>query len=161
MRSIEKEYGLKSDEYWEKGDAPPEYQDLDRQYEEILNSKLEALIIEFANDKVAKLFMEDWRQFEALVELGRKSIFIKDDIERLGELLQIYEKEAEINEQGRAYLSASIILAAAMEARLVIQCLENREEVLKILMQMGLSNKKTKIKEPTGLEINYSYRCLL
>lgn len=154
MRSIEKANGLKSDEYWKIDDAPPEYQELNRQYEEILDSKLEGLVIEFAHDKVEKLFMEDRKQFEALSELGRKSIFIDDDIKRLGELVQIYEKEAEINENGRAFLSASIMLAAAMEARLIVQCSENRDEVRKILTTMGLTKKKLKSKNPLDWDLD-------
>ena len=66
MSDIEKSYGLASDEYWAKGDAPPEYQALDQEYEKVLNTKLEKEFIEFASSEVAELFIKDRDQLEIL-----------------------------------------------------------------------------------------------
>jgi hypothetical protein len=154
MRAIEKSYGLASDEYWAKGDAPQEYQLLDQEYENVLESKLEAEFIEFASKEVSELFIKDKSKLEALSDIGRRSIFVKDDVKRLNELAAIYESESKINEEGKAFFSASIMLAAAMEARLIVQCIENREEVRSVLLRMGLSNKKLKSKNPLDWKLN-------
>ncbi|MCP4491944.1 MAG: hypothetical protein GY820_32265 [Gammaproteobacteria bacterium] len=126
MRATEKAHGLSSDQYWAKGDAPKEYQALDQEYEQVLETKLESEFIEFASKKVSDLFITDRSKLEALSEIGRRSIFINDEINRLNELANIYELESKINEEGKVYFSASIMLAAAMEARLIIQCIKNR-----------------------------------
>ena len=154
MRAIEKAYSLASDEYWAKGDAPPEYQALDKEYEEVLNSKKEAKFLEFASNKVADLFVKDRSELESLSELGRRSIFVKDNIQRLKNIAIIYENESAINETGKAFFSASIMLAAAMEARLIVQCIEHREQVRETLLKMGLSNKKLKSKNPLDWNLN-------
>jgi hypothetical protein len=154
MRTIERGYGLSSDEYWAKGNAPPEYQTLDKEYEAILSSKLEDEFIEFASSELAELFVKDRSQLEALSEIGRKSIFVKDDVQRLNELARIYENESKVNESGNAFYSASIMLASAMEARLIAHCIENREEVRNSLLKMGLSNKTLKSKNPLDWMLN-------
>lgn len=154
MRAIELDYGLSVDEYWAKGDAPNEYQVLDKQYEAVLNSKLETEFSEFASDDIAALFVNDREQLESLSELGRRSIFVREDVLRLADLAEVYEKESIVNEEGKVLFSASIMLAAAMEARLIIQCIENREKVRETLLSMGLSNKKMKSKNPLDWKLN-------
>ena len=136
MRAIEKLHGLSNYQYWKKGDAPSEYQLLDKEYEKILDLKLEAEFIEFAPRELSDLFISDKEAFETLSEIGRRSIFLKDDIDRLSELSSIYEAEANKCEGVAAYFSASITLAAAMEARLLVQCLENRETVADVFLRM-------------------------
>ena len=59
MKDIEREYGLKDDEYWAKGDAPEEYQTLDIEYEKVLESKLQEEFIEFGADDIAELHKND------------------------------------------------------------------------------------------------------
>ena len=93
-------------------------------------------------------------KLEALSEVGRKSVFIKDELTRLYELAGIYENESEINAKGGAYFSASVMIAAAIEARLIIHCAQNREEVRKTLLKMGLSNKKLNSKNPLNWKLN-------
>src|SRR5690606_31316136 len=46
MRKIEEEWGLGPDEYWPIGDAPEAYQALSRQYDRVLEAKLEEAVIE-------------------------------------------------------------------------------------------------------------------
>jgi len=154
MREIEKKYGLSDDEYWGQGDAPTEYQALDEEYNAVLDSRLRSEFFEFASDDVAKMFSENRDKLDSLFEVGRKSIFVKDEVKRLNELAVLYENEAEVNEKGSAFYSASIMLAAAMESRLVIQCIENRDDVRETLLKMGLSNKKLKSKNPLDWKLN-------
>ncbi|MBU2713811.1 hypothetical protein [Zooshikella harenae] len=154
MRDIEKLHGLAQEEYWAKGNAPLDYQLLAQEYETVLESKLEEEFIEFASKDVSELFIKDKSKLEALSEIGRRSIFIKDEIERLNDLAVIYESESKVNEDGEAFFSASIMLAAAMEARLIVQCILNREDVRNVLLSMGLSNKKLKSKNPLNWKLN-------
>lgn len=154
MREIEKIYGLKPDEYWAKGDAPEEYQALKEEYEKVLEVKLESEFLEFATDDVSKLFLVDRDHLETFREIGRKSIYIKDEVKRLSELANIYEDESEINVKGKAFFSASIMLAAAIEARLIIHCLIHKDEVTQTLLKMGLSSKKLKSKNPLDWNLN-------
>lgn len=154
MREIEKSYGLTTDEYWAKGDAPLEHQILNEEYEKVLDSILEKEFLEFASAKVADLFSGDKDKLESLSEIGRKSIFIKNDIQRLNELAMLYEQESEKNESCGAFFSASIMLAAAIEARLIIQCIKNRDEVRESLRKMGLTNSKLKSKNPLDWKLN-------
>ncbi len=154
MRDIEKKYGLADDEYWKRGDAPPEYQVLDEEYNAVLDSRLRSEFLEFASDDVAEMFSGNRDKLDSLSEIGRKSIFVKDEVGRLNELVALYESEAEVNEIGSAFYSASIMLAAAMESRLIIQSIENRDAVRETLLKMGLSNKKLKSKNPLDWKLN-------
>jgi len=46
------------------------------------------------------------------------------------------------------------MLAAAMEARLIVQCIQNREAVRETLLKMGLSNKNLKSKNPLNWSLD-------
>lgn len=154
MRAVEKSYGLTDDEYWKRGDAPPEYQVLDEEYNAILDSKLRSEFLEFASEDVAEMFSDNRDKHDSLSEVGRKSIFVNDEVERLSVLASLYESEAEADEAASSFYSASIMLAAAMESRLIIQCIENRNEVRETLLKMGLSNSKLKSKNPLDWKLN-------
>lgn len=154
MKSIEMEHGLKDEEYWRKGDAPAEYQNLEREYSDVLDANLENLVKEYASEKTLTMYLSDKVKFEAEVELGRKSIFHKSEVQRLTELVQIYEQESEICSNVGVYFSAAILLATALEATLIILCLENRLIVRDTLGRMGLTGRKVKSKNPVDWRLD-------
>jgi len=153
MRKIEEEWGLGPDEYWPIGDAPEAYQALSRQYDRVLEAKLEEAFIEFGAADLQRLYSAEREKFDQLVELGRKSVFLREERTRLQELVAVYERDAARSEGGEAYLAASIMLASAIEGRLLVACLTDQDKVRSALSRMGLTNSKLKSKNPVGWKL--------
>ncbi len=148
MNAIEKTYGLDDDEHWAPDDAPESYQALSAQYDKALDKKLAETFVEFGVLDIARLYATDRQRFDELHNVGRKSVHLKEEVERLQELAAVYERNASLSAANGAYLSASIMLCSAIEARLIITCIENEEDVRKTLKKMGLTRKKFKSKNP-------------
>ncbi|EMK6932775.1 hypothetical protein V9J79_004263 [Vibrio alginolyticus] len=148
MNSVEREYGLKDDEFWHLSDAPDEYLQLAAKYDAVLENKLLETFEEFDAPEMAKLYREDKNKFKELRSIGYSSVFTKDENERLLVLAHIYELEAINASKGEAYFAASVMLGSAIETRLIITCINNKSTVKGALQRLGLSNKKLKSKNP-------------
>lgn len=153
IKQLQSEHGLADDEYWPTGEGPPEYAELNAAYERQLDSKLVEIFREFGADDLAALFLSDRESFDSHTELGRKSIFVDDEVARLNELANGYELEVEFSKGGEAYLSASIMLCAAIEARLLIKCLSNEQRARDAACELGLTNKVLKSKNPIAWKL--------
>lgn len=153
IKQLQSEHGLTDDEYWPRGEGPPEYVELNAEYERQLDLKLTEVFREFGADDLAELFLSDRASFDAHGELGRKSVFVDDETARLNELASGYEREAKLAKEGEAYLSASIMLCAAIEARLLTKCLSNDQRVREAASKLGLTNKLLKSKNPLAWKL--------
>jgi len=153
IKQLQSEHGLTDDEYWPREEGPPEYTELNAEYEWQLNEKLVEVFREFGADDLAEFFLSNRENFDTHSELGRKSIFVDNEIDRLNELAIGYEREAQLSQEGEAYLSASIMLCAAIEARLLIKCLSNEQKSRKAATELGLTNKVLKSKNPLAWKL--------
>lgn len=125
--AIEKEAGLKPDEYWLRKDAPEEHQKLNDQYEAILEARFIATLYEFGLDDLAKLREHDDEEFDRLRERGRRSVHHKGmDEAALLDIVLRYEDEARRAAKVRAYTAAVTMLGAGLEGLLLLHCLESR-----------------------------------
>jgi hypothetical protein len=130
IKQIEIAHGLAKEEFWPPDAGPPEYQALNRDYETLLDRKQGEVFREFGEQKIAELWDQKRDQFDELFEKGRVAIFEKEDREAgLAELIQVYEREARSCAEANAYYAACVALGAAMETRLLFQCVKNSDEV--------------------------------
>jgi hypothetical protein len=130
MDIIKKAHGLSEDEYWRVREGPDDYEKLSSQCDQIYASKQIEIFKEFKEDELAHLLESDPDQFWDLHEQGRCSWFALDEkAQAIALLLREYEKEILICAQNGAYHAACILIGAAMEARLLLQCLTSPEEV--------------------------------
>lgn len=153
IKKVQSDHGLTDDEYWPKGEGPPEYIELNAEYEQQLDLKLVEVFREFGADDLAEFFLNDRENFDTHSELGRKSIFVDNDIARLNDLATGYEREALLSQENEAYLGASVMMCAAIEARLLVKCLSNDEKVRKAATELGLTNKVLKSKNPLAWKL--------
>jgi len=148
MKEVERSHGLADDEFWLKWDAPEEYLRLSDQYDREMEQKLLETFTEFGADDLKELYLNDREEFNRLHHIGGKTVFLKGDKPRLQFLANSYEDEAERAEQAGAFLAASVMLGSAIEARLIVTCLENEEKVKETLKNLQLTNKELKSKNP-------------
>ncbi|MFK5891368.1 MAG: hypothetical protein QM486_11630 [Flavobacteriaceae bacterium] len=154
MNLIEKKYGLETDEYWTKDEYPLEYQKLNDDYERVLNTNTELLYKEYASKEIYDQYINNNIEFNKIAEKGRISKHIKDEIERLIELSNVYQKEAEISERNGAFLASTILLGSAIETKMIIKCLRNTNEIKTTIRKMGIPNKQIKSKNPLDWTLN-------
>ncbi|MCD8455263.1 MULTISPECIES: hypothetical protein [Tenacibaculum] len=156
IEKVKEKHNLKPDEYWLIDEVPPEYQTLNEQYEKVLDNKIEDLFREFASAKPLASFLNEKEIFEKIVEIGRKSVFVKDETDRLTELNIIYKKEADLSESAKAFLSASILLGSIIETKMIIKCLENPDKVKAVVREIKSNKGKINIKsnKPTDWNLN-------
>lgn len=148
MKAVEKAYGLTDDQFWLISDAPEEYLLLSSEYDSEMERKLLETFVEFGADDLKELYLSNREEFDRLHHIGGKSIFLKGDKPRLQSLANSYEDEAERAEKAGAFLAASVMLGSAIEARLIVTCLENEEKVRETLGRLQLTNKDLKSKNP-------------
>jgi hypothetical protein len=111
MESIEKEAGLKANEYWLKGDAPAEHRKLSEKYSAILEARLVATLDEFGLNDLAKLREDHEEEFDRLRERGRRSVFHKGN------------DSAALRD---------IVLGAGLEGLLFLRCLRSKAKASRV-----------------------------
>lgn len=125
MRLIEEAEGLNvnAGEFWPVGKGPKEYERLNALYEGILDMKYIEALDEFRLSDLAKLKSDDPREFDRLMERGRRSIFDRDERAALRDLVVRCEIEAHRAASAGAFLSAVISLGSGVEGLLTLRCL--------------------------------------
>ena len=148
ISKVQSEHGMTDGEYWPSGEGPADYGKLNAEYDLQLDLQLVNVFREFGADDLAELFLRDRAKFETHGIFERKSIFVDSEISLLNELAIGYEREADLAKEGCAYLSASIMLCAAIEARLIMTCLTNDKDARAAVSKLGLTKKVLKSKNP-------------
>lgn len=124
MEQIERENGLASDQYWLRHDAPIEYQHELERHDAVLKRKQNETFRKFAPDWIVERLEGDPEQFWKLYELGRRSVFEKDDhLASVIDVVELYEGEANKSADAGAYYSAIAMLGSASEARILLECI--------------------------------------
>lgn len=148
MQVIKSSHGLSEDEGWNKDDEPDEYTKLKIEFEEILDDNHYKTLLQFKMTEIADLFLHDREKLDDLNEQGRKSVFIKGDVNRLIELVNLYENESRQASTVGAYYSAIVMLGAAIEAKLIIKCIKNPKICRYSCDKLGFTKKKLKSRNP-------------
>lgn len=142
MERIEREAGLRPEQYWKKGDAPENHQRLSDMYEAVLDAKFEEMLREFDLPKLADLWRDDRPEYDRLREIGRRSIFEKDNhLKAVTASIPLYEDEAVKSAAAGAFYAATVMLGSAAEARLIERFLSYPAETSKALASMAGASK--------------------
>jgi hypothetical protein len=141
MDAIKKEYGLADDEEWEREDEPDDYRELSRNYDCLLDQRFDATLREFELTEEAELWRDDRAEFDRRREIGRSIVFDQSDVEKaVLSSVEIYEHQAQLCGDVKAFYPACVMLASAVESRLLLSCLRKPQEMLP---------QKAKPKNPT------------
>ena len=128
IKAIEEREGLGDLEYWPRGEGPEDWNHLNNQYEKIADVKFEEALREFALDDMADLYHTDREAYDAHREQGRLiSIAKTPELEQLSALQKSLESDADVCAKAGAYLAASVMIGAAVEAALLFACLNDRD----------------------------------
>ncbi len=131
IEEIKQKHDLAADEYWPRGDGPPEYQRLTNRYSAVLHRKLAATLREFKLDDLAVLLETDPAEYKRLRERGRRALVHSDEfVLALRDVVKRYEDDARKAAGAGAYYAAIVILGAALEGLLVLRCLQSKTKAL-------------------------------
>jgi hypothetical protein len=123
IEEIEKRHGLKPDEFWLRDQGPQEWQDLNSEYESVLDSYRPLTYREFGEEELATLLEADAEHFKALREAGRRAVFeLASPLDSLYSLISTYQRESRLCAEVGAYYAACGTLGAALEALLLALC---------------------------------------
>lgn len=129
IRAIEKEEGLKDDEFWPNGSGPDEWNALQQRWNDVTDTHLNEVLRELGWEELADFRESDRQAFDALFEQGRRSVHNKNDHRNaVAHLIGQYESEAKRAEAGQAPYAAMTMYGAACEARLLLRVLDCPEE---------------------------------
>lgn len=142
MHQVEKDYGLRDDQYWPIDDAPAKYKRLDKQYNKIMSREFARILCRLHLNDIADLWQRKTSEFNRLREIGRAAVFDKEDIERATlSTVIFYEKEAELCKRAKAYYAACVMLGSAAEARLLAACISHPEKTRAAIGKLPLKSK--------------------
>ena len=126
MKRIESDHGLSDQQSFYTHSAPEDWLELSKAYEDVLDAKFEETLREFGLAADADMWRNDRPRFDREREAARLSIFEALDVEKaVTGSIATYEREAEVCAAVHAYCSASVMLGAAAEGRLLLACLQN------------------------------------
>lgn len=125
IREIEKRYGLKEDEYWQRDKGPKEWRDLNTEYEKKLDDLYIALLLEYKCEDVCDVYINHKRTYNSLVKKGRMEIIGENKPPVLPDILKTYKKEFEKCKKTKSYYSAIIMAGATLETYLMVICNNN------------------------------------
>lgn len=120
LEAIEREAGLRPDQYWKKADAPEEHKQLNDAYSAALDARFEMALREFGLTELADLWRDNRAEYDRLREIGRRSIFEKNNhLTAVSTSIPLYEDEAVKSASVGAFYAATVMLGSAAEARLL------------------------------------------
>ena len=141
MKKIEKENGLKDDEYWRIGEGPEEYELLNKQYNAVLNQKFIQLLKEVGLSDLASMKRNDPSELDRLYERGRRSaVHANEYSAALRDIVIRYEKDAQHAASVKAYTAAITLLGAGAEGLLLLRCMRSKQKARQLAKE--LPNKK-------------------
>jgi hypothetical protein len=132
MAGIEKEHGLKPDQYWARGQGPKDHTCLSQQYDKVTDDKFAETLREVDLEDLATLWEKDRAEFDRLRERGRRSVVHKDEyIFALQDVTVQCELDARKAATGGAYSAAITSLGAGVEGLLLLRCLRSRTKSMR------------------------------
>lgn len=155
---VKKKHGLTDGEYWPLGEGPKEYQELEKQYDEVLNRKSQEVLKEILPPKTYKKFSNDIKYIEKQhfkevmqrVNASKKKSRSKPAKDPILRLMSSYEKEAQACFNSKAYRASGLMIGSALEC-LLIHLLS--KDIKKTKRQINALCKKKVIKSKKLLEM--------
>lgn len=133
MREIEGQHGLTPDEYWPLGKGPEEYNRLNKQWDDVAESKFIEVLREFGLGDLADMKVEDPERFDHLRERGRRAVFHRNEqAPAIRDVVVRYEENARRAASVNAYSAAVTSLGAAIEGLLILRCLKSPKKAGRI-----------------------------
>jgi len=151
MADIESKCGLKKGEYWPVGEAPPEYERLNKKYELVLDSCRTGVMREFGLSDLADLLLRDRSEYERLRERGRRAIHHHNDTQAaLKDVVVRYEEDARRAASAGAYSAAITLLGAGLEGLLLLRCLKSKSKSAKTALMLPRKKRPRNLDDPMG-----------
>jgi len=151
IAALGEKYGLAEGHYWLKDDEPPDYRALTAHWEYIFELTQVDALREFGQDEIAKLRKDDKLKFDEHRELGRRSVFHKDDVTyAIRDLISFHQNEAERAASARAFASAIFSTAAAIEGIMLSRCLASPKKAARLAANLPSRLRRRKSNEPTS-----------
>ena len=150
MDELEREYGLASDEYWPRDQAPRAYQRLSDEYSACLEIEFVRALRDFGLNDLADLKESHPEEFDRLRERGRRSVFHRDEIVAvLKDIIVQYEAEARRAASAKAYSAAITLLGAGLEGLLLLRCLKSKRRALLVSKKLPRKLRPPESDDPT------------
>jgi|SRR3954463_11395518 len=147
---IREAHGLRGGEFWLKGEGPKEYEQLNRQYEAIIDKHFIKTLSEFGLNDLADLREKDPEEFNRLRERGRRSVFHKDElVPALRDIVMRYEEDARKAASAKAYSAAVTLLGAGVEGLLLLRCLRSKKKACRIAQELPRKQRPRSPEDPT------------
>ncbi len=142
MRTVEREAGLREDQYWQITEAPEDYRRLSDAYDAAADKRFEATLREFELETLADLWRDDRSEYNRLREIGRRAIFHRDDhLTAISASIPVYEDEAIKSASAGAFYAAAVMLGSAAEARLLERFLNYPQKTAEALGHLPRTEK--------------------
>jgi hypothetical protein len=131
MNRIKKRHGLRKHQYFKTAEAPSDYIDLDKKYNNILDENFVALLREYGFDDLADLVHNNSEEYYRLRERGRRNLIDASELQfALRDLVIKYETDAKKAADAGAYYAAIALLGAGIEGLLLLRCLGSKRKAL-------------------------------
>lgn len=149
MERIERAHGLAKDEYWPIDEAPEEYRQLNRLWEEVSASQRQKAFDELEGREAAAILRRDPNEFDRLRERGRRAYFEREQLpEILVDTVIRYEREASAAASAGAYTAAITMIGAALEGMLLLKCLKSPKKLSSVLAALPTKERPNKPGSP-------------
>jgi hypothetical protein len=150
LRLVHAAHGLGPDDYWRVGEGPPEYEELNRQFDEAVHKRFIETLLELGVDDIADLYTVDRQEFDRRRERGRRVFFHKDEMAlALADTAIRYEIEAKSAASVGAYTAAVTLLGAAVEGLLVLRCLRSPIKARRVAASLPRAKRPNPNNGPT------------
>jgi len=134
IREVERAHGLSEGEFWRTDEGPPEWSELNVQYEAVLERQQVAVLREFGLADLADLLENDPKRFH---DLWLRAVDAVDQYlpprDRLVELINVYRQESLDAEAAGAYHAAAAMRGAVLEGLLLLRCISHPADVERAL----------------------------
>lgn len=140
---IRNQHGLGPDEDWIIGEGPPEYVQLNTEWENIYDRLFLETLREFDLSELTKLYQDAPEELDRLRERGRRIFFHRDElIFALKDIIIRCEEDAKEAATARAYLAAIVSLGAGLEGLLLMRCLRSKVKATRIAKKIVPRKKR-------------------
>jgi hypothetical protein len=126
FQGVEEREGPDEFASWSEGEGAEEWYQLNNQYDEILDVKFEETLREVGLEDMADLYHADRRAYDACRKQGGALVNCETpELYILSSVQMHFESEANACAKAGAYLAASVMIGAAIEAALLAACLND------------------------------------
>lgn len=154
IEAIDKQSGLRPNQYWPRGQAPDEFRDqydlLEKEYCAVIERRFITALREFGLDDLANLRQDSREEFERLRERGRRSLHHEsENILALKDIVVRHEEDASRAASAKAYGAGVILLGAGLEGLLLMRCLRSKKKAMLVASALPRRQRPQSPDDPT------------